>query len=133
MSTPNPQDICLNNHGGNSESISAFHALTPHLNRQTAMVVAAIVADPEGVTAEEIEETLGLSRSSVSARCSELRKRGLILPKQVEVDPPGDSSSVYLRRKNRSGSWAAVLVWNENVSPWPWIKLLEKEMETAVA
>jgi hypothetical protein len=120
-------DICGRKHGGNPESREAFKQLSPHRKQQAAKIIVTAVATPEGLTAEEFEEVLGIERSSVSARCSELRERGLLIRKQIAVDPAG-GPPVYLRRRNRSGAWAAVLVWNEACDPWPWIRLLEKEM-----
>lgn len=128
MSSLTHADITANRFLSNPESTAAFEAVVPHLNRQTAMVVAAVLSRLDGITAEEIEDLLDMPRSSVSARCSELRKRGFILPKQIEVTPPG-GLPVYERRKNRSGSFAAVLVWNESKDPSPYLNLLEREVE----
>jgi len=99
------------------------------------MVVAAVLSRLDGITAEEIEDLLDMSRSSVSARCSELRKLGYLLPKAIEVIPAGgppiyEQRPGYEKRRNRSGASAAVLVWNEAKDPSPYLRLLDLEVET---
>ena len=125
-------DICANRHRHNPESQEAFESLRDFVNKQCAEVVAAIVANPGGLTAEEIEDFLGLSRSSVSARCSELRKARLIVPKRISVEPFGEPP-IYHRRKNRSGAYAMVLVWNPAKDPRPWLDLLKPELAVETA
>lgn len=87
-------DICANRHGSNANSTEALKDL------DTATIRAAIKRyiesqGGEGATCEEIEEALGLSHQTASARCSELKKWGDVRE--------------YGTRKTKSGRSAGVL------------------------
>jgi hypothetical protein len=101
-------DICSNRHGGNTESKTAFHSLKGFLARQRAEIIILFDSHPEGLIAEEIEELLHRERSSVSARCSELKASGILVRKPLLVDEHG--TRVYERRRTKSGRSAAVLM-----------------------
>ena len=90
------EDVCENNHKGNPESVAAHKGTDK--NRDQARVLASIAgAGPQGRTCDEVEALLSMSHQTASARCSDLKKQGLV---QVSA----------ARRKTRSGSSAAVLV-----------------------
>jgi hypothetical protein len=103
-------DICSNRHGGNSESKAAYRKIEGHIAAQTAEVAALVAAHPEGLTAEETEDLLGIKRSSISARFTELKRFGLIVKKRIGLSPKGEE--IYERRKTRSGCSAAVFIYH---------------------
>ena len=102
------KDICANRRRGNPESRAVFNKIQNHIAAHEAEVLAVLARYREGLTAEQIEETLHLKRSSVSARISELKRRGLVGLKWIGVGK--DGRPLYERRKTRSGSSAAVVV-----------------------
>ena len=97
------KDICSNRHGGNPESRAAFNKISGHTAAQEAEILSLLASFPGGLISEQIEDALSLGRSSVSARISELKRRGLVGLKDI-----GDGK--YERRRTRSGCTAAVVV-----------------------
>ena len=91
---PKPPDICRRRHGGNKESEAANRSVHATKSRLCELVVEALRVAP--ATAAELEDDLGLSRSTVSARCAELLAAGRI-------------KRTGKRRPTRSGRSAAVL------------------------
>ena len=98
MRGDHPADPTANYHGGNRESVEAHESIAPR-KRILRTQVVAYVAGREfagGATVDEIEQGLGLTHQTVSARVTEAKARG-------ELVPTG------YRRKTRSGRYAAVL------------------------
>ena len=94
-------DICARNHGGNAESIEANKRASSNKARHRAEILAYIKnQSAAGATCWELEVALGIAHQSCSARCSELKAEGLIVPS-------GE------KRRTQTGSKAAVLVINE--------------------
>jgi len=83
-------------HNGTPTSREAAHAIKPHVAAQRSRVLALIASRDGGLTAQEIEEALSLSGSSVRPRICELRETGCIR----------DSG-----RTRRSASGRACVVW----------------------
>jgi len=79
----------------NGLSLAAYNSILPHASRLAQDVFRVISRG--GATCEECETALGMKHQTASARCRELRDRGLVR----------DSGR---RRKTSSGRWAAVLV-----------------------
>ncbi len=91
-------DITRNFHGGNAESTAAHRsvvAVKATLRRRVVEYVRARGAF--GATSDEIESGLGLPHQTVSARITEAKAAGDLVPSG-------------LRRPTRSGRNAAVLV-----------------------
>jgi hypothetical protein len=62
---------------------------------------AAIRSMPEGRTCDELEVELGLLHQTCSARCAELKKRGLLTERRID--------GLLIKRPTRRGRNAAVL------------------------
>jgi len=88
-------DYCAKNHGGNAESAAAFKSLSGAELRGKVMAYISS-RGKEGATCDEIEQALGISHQSASARCTELKANGDV--------------HTLTTRKTRSGRAAAVLV-----------------------
>jgi hypothetical protein len=108
------KDITANKHRGSPESVAAFKRVEGYIAKEQALVLSVLFAHSGGLTAQEIEDLLGLSCCSVSARMAELKKAGVIARKLLRVSPEG--SPVYLRRKNRSGATAGVYIVQEGAN-----------------
>jgi hypothetical protein len=91
-------DITVNFHGGNRESADAHRSIVPAKETLRRKVVG-FVRDRGGLgaTSDEIEQGLGLAHQTVSARITEAKAAGDLVPSGV-------------RRPTRSGRNAAVLV-----------------------
>jgi len=72
-------DICANKHGGNLESQEAFLKIKNRRNEQHQRIIGYLTLHP-GLICEELETALRLQRSTISARVSELRKAGIVVP-----------------------------------------------------
>ena len=93
-----PPDICRNYHGGNPESVAANRRNAKGREAQRASVYNQVAKqEAHGATCWEVEQALGLSHQSASARLSELKKMGAL-------------SLNGQRRKTGSGSKAGVLI-----------------------
>jgi hypothetical protein len=91
-------DITRNFHGGNAESQQAYLSVKEHTGALRILVVRFIYRQSlRGATCDEIERALMLSHQTVSARVTEAKARG-------EIVPSGE------RRPTRSGRKAAVYV-----------------------
>lgn len=91
-------DITSRFHGGNPESVEAHDSIKNIKAKMRARVLATIrQRGVRGMTSDEAEVALGLSHQSVSARFTELKAEGSIVPS-------GE------RRATRSGRNAAVMV-----------------------
>ncbi len=91
-------DITRNFHGGNPESVAAHASIVPAKATLRRRVIAFVRGRGEhGATSDEIELALGLSHQTVSARITEAKAGGDLVPSGR-------------RRVTRSGRSAAVLV-----------------------
>lgn len=89
------EDICANHHGDNPESLAA--AATTHAARDRKLVLDQLRhAGTRGMTCDELEQVLNLRHQTCSARCSELKRDGIVVTNGQ-------------RRKTRTGCNAAVL------------------------
>lgn len=89
-------DICRNNHGGNKNSETANKAISGMKISIANKILNYIRKQGgKGATCEEIEQQLGMSHQTVSARCSELKAKKLVV--------------VTGRRETASGCLADVL------------------------
>jgi len=85
-------------HKGTDTAIAAADAMEPHCARLQRMALKAIrEAGADGLTAEELADTVGVERVVIQPRTSELRLKRMI----------ADSGQ---RRRNRSGKKAIVWV-----------------------
>lgn len=90
-------DITHNRHRGNAESQSANLRVASSKEKMRAQVLEAIQrSGARGMTCDELETLLGLTHQTCSARCSELKKDGMVQKLGT--------------RPTRTGSPAAVLV-----------------------
>jgi hypothetical protein len=95
MSSP---DITRNYHGGNRESTEAHRSIVPLKETLRRRVISFVRSRGEhGATSDEIELALGLPHQTVSARITEGKAGGDLVPSGR-------------RRLTRSGRSAAVLV-----------------------
>jgi hypothetical protein len=91
-------DITRNYHGGNPESDAAWRSVRGHAGTVRLWVVRYVYRlGARGATCDEIERALDLSHQTASARVTEAKQRG-------EIVPNGE------RRRTRSGRHAAVYV-----------------------
>jgi hypothetical protein len=93
------EDPTENFHGGNQESTEAFESVTPGSRAaQLARVVAHIAScGPHGATSDEVEAALGLLHQGCSARFTDAKRQGLIIPSGH-------------RRPTRAGRMAAAFI-----------------------
>lgn len=90
-------DICRKNHKGNPFSTQAHKTLVDAKKAILKQILDFVLSrGPHGATCEEIEELLGLSHQTASARCAELKALGAV--------------RVAGQRKTKSGRNAGVLV-----------------------
>lgn len=93
-------DITANFHGGNAQSVAAGESVRRQASRRNARIeIVRFARDrgPAGVTADEVLAALALTHQSGSARFSELRRDGMLIP-------------TGMTRKTRSGEDAEVHV-----------------------
>lgn len=91
-------DITRNFHGGNRESTEAHRSIVSTKESLRRRVIAYVRARGDlGATSDEIEVGLGLPHQTVSARITEAKAGGELVPSGV-------------RRPTRSGRNASVLV-----------------------
>lgn len=99
-------DVTANYHGGNRESAEAFER-TPaeQRQRQRARVLDYIASrGRNGATSDEAEAALSLTHQACSARFTEAKRDGQIVPAD-------------LRRRTRSGRMARVYVIPDRPAP----------------
>ena len=73
-------DVCRNNHGGNENSEAANNAIAgAKISLRNQILNYIRKQGGRGATCEEIEQALNMSHQTVSARCSELKARKLII------------------------------------------------------
>lgn len=99
-------DITRHKHRDNQESREAYESLQPEvLNNMRLRVYNVVRARGlEGATTYEITEATGMRHQTVSARASELRKTGYLVPTKA-------------RRPTSSGRPARVLIAYEYAGP----------------
>jgi predicted ArsR family transcriptional regulator len=86
-------DITRNYHKGNAESEIANESIHSQKQAIRAKVLDAILKQP--ATCEELEERLGMSHQTVSARMSELKRDGLIEKNGTRPTRSGRQAGVY--------------------------------------
>lgn len=91
-------DICQSRHKGNPQSAEAHESIVTEKSRMHQAILAYLRHEG-GCTCEQVEQGLGLSHQTASARMSELKARGLAR----------DSGR---RRPTSSGRMAAILEAN---------------------
>ncbi len=87
-----------------AESIEANLATGPNKQRDRNAIIMFLDAHELGATCDEMEQFLGMSHQTCSARCSDLKNDRIIVRK------PHPSGRGYLRAPTRTGSPAAVLI-----------------------
>lgn len=98
-------DITRNFHGGNAESNAAHRSIvTAKETLRRRVIDFARSRGEHGATSDEIEVALGLPHQTVSARITEAKADGALVPS-------GE------RRQTRSGRNAAVLVVADHAPP----------------
>lgn len=91
-------DVTRNYHGGNAQSVAAHDSVRQAKDVLRAKVVSYVASrGPSGATCDEVEVALQLSHQTCSARFTEAKARGTLVPSGTQ-------------RKTRSGRNAAVLV-----------------------
>ena len=69
---------------GSETSEAAAESVEPSASTMRARIYGEIVRreryDPPGLTCDEVELVTGLSHQTASARCVELKRRGLLVP-----------------------------------------------------
>lgn len=77
-------DITRNFHGGNAESIAAKE-LSRHRAGVDRMRILALARSrgARGITCDEAEQVLGLPHQTCSARFSELKRDGMLVPTEL--------------------------------------------------
>ncbi len=96
-------DITRNYHGGDAESTAA-NLLTNKDRDRRRILEHLEKCGPNGDTCDHIEQALGISHQTCSARCSELKRDGMVIRKPV-LDGIG-----YAKATTRSGALAALLI-----------------------
>jgi biotin operon repressor len=86
-------DICRRRHKGNQFS-EAANPTTESKSRDRLRIVLYL-RDNGGHTAEEVEAALGLGRSTVSARMSELKRDGMLVQTGRRPTSTGSTAGVY--------------------------------------
>ncbi len=94
---PNDRDITGNYHRGNPESKKAkeLSKLNADIDRKRILALAK-ARGVYGLTCDEAERLLGLPHQTCSARISELKKDGDLVPMEIQ-------------RRTRHNAWARVL------------------------
>ena len=69
----NDPDVCANKHGGNEESVAAFHAGDKTARRA---FVYKLLTERGPATADELVALTGLTHNEISPRISELKRDG---------------------------------------------------------
>lgn len=93
------QDITSNFHGGNAESEAAHELNKKAKSQQHSRIIALAGNRGEyGTTADEASNLLNMDKtSSVSARFSELKKAGILIPtKKRRITRNGGSATVFV-------------------------------------
>jgi hypothetical protein len=77
MITPDLFDICARNHGGNDCSKQANRVTSKSIDRK--LIVEYLKTVPSA-TCDEVEMALEMNHQTCSARFSELKREGIIVP-----------------------------------------------------
>lgn len=94
MTTVPLNDITANYHGGDEMSAAAFEA-TPAQARQRDRNRIAGALHEQAATCQQLEDRLGLSHESCSARISEMRKDGTVVEVGRAVNRSGRSARLH--------------------------------------
>jgi Fic family protein len=74
------EDITRNYHGGNPRSEEAHESTRRRKLRDQLRILQLLFKFPEGLTCDEAEIMLNMSHQTCSARFSDMKKKGWILP-----------------------------------------------------
>ena len=89
-------DICANNHGGNQESKQANRATNKSRDRGTILAYLETVKD---ATCESVELALCMKHQTCSARFSELKMDGAIIPTVKRKTTSGCTAQAWALNK----------------------------------
>lgn len=87
------KDICINRHRGNAFSVAANPSAES--KSRDRLKILLFLRDNGGHTAEEVEKSLLMGRSTVSARMSELKANGQIYCTGRRNTSTGSTAGVY--------------------------------------
>lgn len=104
-------DICRNYHGGNKESDDAFNQTKRHSQRDRETILRFGRSEGDrGFTCYEAEKYTGMPHQTASARISELKKSGHIIPTDRRRETgTGSMARVYVLSMNASDAQNAIL------------------------
>ena len=85
-------DITARYHGGNPQSVAA-NAVTDKLHDRNRIM--QFLATVEDATCDEVELALNMSHQTASARFSELKLQGLIMPTTTRATRSGAMARAY--------------------------------------
>lgn len=105
ITEPFDEDVCAGRHGGNAESVEAGNTYNVRSKMRDEHWILHWLKYEGPSTCDDLEVGLGMSHQTCSARCSDLKRKGLIKPNPVPGDPIR-----YERAPTRTGRMAAVLV-----------------------
>lgn len=103
------EDVTANYHGGNQQSGAAAKVAAQSAPGIRGRIMRLMAAHPDGLTAEQICQQLGIGHEN-SGRCSDLRRDGYLVEKK---HPNGE----VVTRRTMRGNAAAVLVANPSGIP----------------
>lgn len=86
-------DICAGYHGGNEFSTEAHESVAFDKKRQSRLILD-FLRDRNAIC-EEVEHALGMKHQTASARISELKKAGLIVPVGRGNTTSGRTAAIY--------------------------------------
>ena len=90
-------------HNQTQTSTEAATSIEGHVNRLCKLVLAEIKASKNGLTCQEIEDSLGMSSATATPRINELAN---CYPPCIEKQK--DDNGFFIKRANRSGRKAFV-------------------------
>lgn len=74
-------DICSNHHGGNLESLEAHAAISTDKAAMRYLIVRTVAkSGSKGMTCDEVELATNMKHQTCSARFSELKREGILVP-----------------------------------------------------
>lgn len=97
-------DITAARHGGNPHSTAAAASIDKAAIRKR--VLAVIASLDFGATSDEVEVITGLSHQTVSARMSELKRDGAVVPAGRRPTRSGRSAAVWVAAPVQQELWA---------------------------
>lgn len=94
-------DICENRHKGNANSRIAYKNITKtrKVSLKSKIVAFIVSCGDRGATVEEIQEGIKARYTTVSARCSELKKNEVIEEKGERETTSGSPAAVLFIKR----------------------------------